>query len=173
MKQSFIAAAKTVVQVLSITDLEVLTALSESPNQSTSAGELCDIFGFSAVVQVNSAMGRVGRKICAEIGAHPDDPIAGEFEWCRVLATGVATDGRGFVWKMRNEVVAELVECGYSTIGKSSPTSQITDACNVDQDLTTKPPSASQGEGPLWTKRRRLRMTGSRQPIWLQIPVRG
>ena len=112
MKPLFAESVKTVLSAISIADRKVLSALAQSPEQSASAGELCRVLGLTSVVQVNGAMGRVGRKLFTVFGAHPDGLPEGEYQWWHVLASGQASADRGFVWTLRAEVVAGLLESG-------------------------------------------------------------
>lgn len=48
---------------------------------------------------------------------HPRGLNSGEFEWWTVLATGLATPNRGFVWQLHDEVVTGLIACGHSAAG--------------------------------------------------------
>ena len=89
-----------------------------APKHSASAGQLRSILGLEAVVQINGAMGQIGRKAYQIMGAHPDDLLIGQFEWWHVLATGEPTAEQGFVWTLRNEVVRALQACGMSATGK-------------------------------------------------------
>jgi 5-methylcytosine-specific restriction enzyme A len=117
MSSTLVEAVKVVALQLSIADRQVLQALLFAPHQAASAGQLKTILGLSAVVQVNAAMGRVGRKLYETLGAHPDGLPSDEFEWWHVVASGEATKDRGFVWKLREQVVSGLLSCGYSASG--------------------------------------------------------
>lgn len=117
MTSTLSEAVQVVAPTLSISDRQVLQALLFSPHQAASAGQLKTILGLSAVVQVNAAMGRVGRKLYETLGAHPDGLPSGEFEWWHVVASGEAIKDRGFVWQLREQVVAGLLSCGYSASG--------------------------------------------------------
>lgn len=114
MNIEFIKTVKEVVPTLLATDRQVLEALLQSPDHSASAGELRTILGLSAVVQVNGVMGRIGRKLHKHLGSHPDGLNEGNFEWWHVIATGLATNDRGFLWQLRDEVVTGLLACGHS-----------------------------------------------------------
>lgn len=112
MKPSFAKSVKTVLSAISIADRKILSALAQSPEQSATASELCRVLGLTSVVQVNGAMGRVGRKLFTVFGAHPDGLPEGEYQWWLMIATGEASADRGFVWTLRAEVVAGLLESG-------------------------------------------------------------
>lgn len=99
----------------------VLGALLYAPSHSSSAGQLRIILGFSAVIQVNAAMGQVGRKIFNLLRSHPDGLPDGEFEWWHVIATGEHVPNLGFVWSLRDEVVDALLACGMSSTGTTGP----------------------------------------------------
>ena len=113
MSLTFLEAVKSVVPTLAPTHLRVLEALLFAPNHAASAGQLRILLGLGAVVQVNAAMGHIGRKVQATLGAHPEGLSTGEYEWWHVIATGEHTDGRGFVWQLRREVVEGLQACGF------------------------------------------------------------
>lgn len=114
MDAPFIDAVKAVAPTLVPVQRNVLRALLFAPGHAASAGQLRTLLGFSAVVQVNAAMGQIGRKVQAALGAHPDSLAFGEYEWWHVIATGEHTDGRGFVWQLREEVIAGLQACGFA-----------------------------------------------------------
>jgi len=99
----------------------VLSALLYAPSHSSSAGQLRTILGLSAVVQVNAAIGQVGRKVFNLLGSHPEGLPDGEFEWWHIVATGGHVPGLGFVWALRPEVVQGLLACGMSATGTAGP----------------------------------------------------
>lgn len=136
MNSSFVESIKSILPSLSIADREVLIALAKSPYQSATAGELRQVLGLTNVVVVNGAMGRVGRKLHAAHGAHPDGLLSGEFEWWHMIASGEPTKDRGFVWTLKHEVLTALVDCGYLTL-------TTTDILTVSDDLL--PASSSSG----------------------------
>ena len=113
-------SVKNVLPSLSDGDLNVLQALLVAPNHAASAGELRLILGLPAVVQVNAAIGRIGRKVYEDLGKHPEGLASGEYEWWHVVATGARSDARGFVWTLRDDVVAGLLACGWSVSGYAS-----------------------------------------------------
>lgn len=119
MSSPLCEAVRAVAPRLSATEIQVLQALLYARNQEASASQLKAILGLAAVVQVNGAMGRVGRKVYETLGSHPNGLPLGDFEWWHVVATGEATKERGFVWRLREEVVAALLACGYSISGNS------------------------------------------------------
>ena len=99
----------------------VLGALLYAPSHSSSASQLRTILGLSAVIQVNAAMGQVGRKVFNSLGSHPDGLPDGEFEWWHIIATGEHVPNFGFVWSLRAEVVQALLACGVSSTGAAGP----------------------------------------------------
>ena len=127
MSSNLSEAIHTVVSTLPVSDRQVLEALLFAPHQAASASQLKTLLGLGAVVQVNAAMGRIGRKLHAALGVHPDGLESGEFEWWHMIATGQATKDRGFVWQLREEVVAGLLSGGYSASGNPLP-NEVNDA---------------------------------------------
>lgn len=121
MSSALIDAVKTVVPALTPAHRHVLEALLFAPNHSASAGQLRTLLGLAAVVQVNGAIGRIGRKVQEVLGSHPDGLAQGEYQWWHVIATGHSTKDRGFVWQLREEVVAGLLACGFSASGDAMP----------------------------------------------------
>lgn len=121
MQSQFVEAVKTVIPTLAIAHQRVLQALLFAPSNSASAGQLKTLLGLAAVVQVNSAMGYVGRKVHEALGSHPEGLGEGEFEWWHVVATGQSRKGRGFVWQLRAEVIFALLACGFSASGDVLP----------------------------------------------------
>lgn len=109
-------AVTAVAPTLAPIQRNVLKALLFAPSHAASAGQLRTLLGFNAVVQVNAAMGQIGRKTQAALGAHPEGLAFGEYEWWHVIATGEHIDGRGFVWQLREEVVDGLQACGFSSV---------------------------------------------------------
>ncbi|PPE67474.1 HNH endonuclease [Caldimonas caldifontis] len=114
-------AVQEVAATLSQGDREVLKALVAAPHHAASAGQLRTTLGLGAVVQVNSAMGRIGRKVHQALGGHPEGLPVGAFEWWHVIATGTRTDDQGFVWRLREEVVAGLAASGYAKASTTQP----------------------------------------------------
>lgn len=111
MNRSFVDSIKTVIAELSTKEREVLKALQEAPNQSATASDVCSLLGLAHVVQINHMMGQIGKKLYARWGAHPDGLAPGEFQWWHMVATGEAINDRGFVWRLRAEIVTGLIEC--------------------------------------------------------------
>ena len=106
---------------LSTQQRQVLEALLFAPHHAMSAGELRAILGLKDVVTVNSAFGKVGRRVREVLGIHPENLADGEYEWWHILATGESTSDRGFVWTLRPDVVAALTACGFSKNGDLQP----------------------------------------------------
>lgn len=121
MRTKFIESIEVVVRELEPSQRRVLDALFFAENHAASAGELKALLGLGAVVQVNAAIGNVGRRVRAVFGAHPDGLADGEYQWWHVIATGELTKDRGFVWQLREEVVAGLTACGLSVSGLAMP----------------------------------------------------
>lgn len=120
MSPALAKAVQSVVPSLAPGHLRVLEALLFAPNHAACAGQLRTLLGLSAVVQVNAAIGHIGRKVHAALGAHPEGLGAGEYEWWHVVATG-RVESRGFVWQLREEVVAGLQAYGLTARGDLSP----------------------------------------------------
>lgn len=115
-------AVKAVAPLLRTAERQVLQALLFAPQYGASAAQLRILLGFAAVIQVNSAIGRIGRKVHDALGGvHPEALAAGEYEWWHVIATGQFEKNRGFVWQLRNDVVIGLLTCGYSASGSALP----------------------------------------------------
>ena len=127
MPITFVEAVQSVVPFLAPAHRQVLEALLFAPRHAASAGQLRTLLNLAAVVQVNSAMGNIGRKVQAAFGAHPEGLAAGEYEWWHVVATGEHTKDRGFVWQLREEVVAGLQACGFKASGDLLP-NEVADA---------------------------------------------
>lgn len=121
MQRAFVEAVISVVPALAPSHRRVLEALLFDPGHAASAGQLRTLLGLEAVVQVNSVMGRVGRKVHEALGAHPEGLATGEFQWWHVVATGKHKEGSGFVWRLREEVVAALQACGFTVSGDPMP----------------------------------------------------
>lgn len=121
MRADFIEAVEEVVRNLDSPRRRVLEALLFAQNHSASAGQLKTLLGLSAVVQVNAAIGYIGRRVKEVLGAHPDGLADGDYEWWHVVATGSSQPGRGFVWKLREEIVAGLQASGLGTMGNKFP----------------------------------------------------
>ena len=118
MSANLFDAVRTVVPTLTASQGSVLEALMFAPKQAASAGQMRSILGLKAVVQINGAMGQIGRKVFQVMGVHPDGLVVGQYEWWHILATGEPTAEHGFVWTLRNEVVRALQACGMSVTGE-------------------------------------------------------
>lgn len=121
MSLTFVEAVKAVVPALAPAHRRVLEALLFAPNHAASAGQLRTLLGLGAIVQVNSAMGHIGRKVQAALGSHPEGLAAGEYQWWHIVATGQHTEGLGFVWRLREDVVTALQACGFTVSGDAMP----------------------------------------------------
>lgn len=118
MSANLFDAVRKVVPTVTLSQSSVLEALMFAPKQSASAGQLRSILGLKAVVQINGAMGQIGRKVYEVMGMHPDGLLVGQYEWWHMLATGEPTAGHGFVWTLRSEAVRALQACGMSATGE-------------------------------------------------------
>jgi len=63
-------------------------------------------------VQVNGALGGLGRHVRQKLTGHPDGLQDGEYQWWHVLATG-ERHARGWVWTLRPEVRTAAAELGW------------------------------------------------------------
>ncbi len=72
-------------------------------------------------MQANGAIDRFGRRVQDSLGSHPDGLANGVYEWWHVIATGRATKDVGFVWQLREEVVAGLLACGFAELVETLP----------------------------------------------------
>ena len=118
MSLTLFEAVRSIVPTLAISQRHVLQALMFAPGQAASARQLRSILGLAAIVQINGAIGQVGRKVYEAMGVHPEGLSNGEFEWWHMLASGEPTAQFGFVWTLRDEVVRALQVCGMSTTGE-------------------------------------------------------
>lgn len=121
MSRAFVEAVTSVVPTLALAQRRVLEALLFAPSHAASAGQLRTLLGLKAVIQVNATMGHFGRKVQAALGAHPEGLATGEHEWWHIVATGEHKEGIGFVWRLREEVVAGLQACGFTASGDPMP----------------------------------------------------
>lgn len=121
MRAKFVESVEVVARGLDPSRRRVLEALLCAPQHSASAGQLKEMLELSAVIEVNAAIGFVGRQVKEEFGAHPDGLADGEYQWWHVIATGSQQTGKGFVWRLREEVVAGLLASGWSASGAVLP----------------------------------------------------
>ena len=121
MRAKFVESVEIVARGLDPSRRRVLEALLFAPQYSASAGQLKTLLGLSAVIEVNAAIGFVGRRVKEEFGAHPDGLADGEYEWWHVIATGSQQVGKAFVWQLREEVVEALLASGWSASGAVLP----------------------------------------------------
>jgi predicted HNH restriction endonuclease len=116
---SYQQALTAIYPELSEPQQSVLSALLYASQCSSSSGQLSRLLGM-AVIQVNSALGRVGRRLFEVTKTHPDNLPEGSFEWWHMLATGEPTKDLGFVWKLRPEAISALQAAGCSQSGMAS-----------------------------------------------------
>ena len=123
MPSSIATATSLVAGSLADSDREIVQAILYSPKHSASALQLKALLGLKSIVQANAAIGRLGKRIYQHLGVHPDgrgrEP--GAFQWWSVAAIGHSDVTLGFVWSLRTEVAAGLIEAGYSAKGVSLP----------------------------------------------------
>jgi 5-methylcytosine-specific restriction protein A len=74
----------------------------EVAREPQTAGELATRLGLRHFVQVNGALGALGRRIREGLSSHPEGLADGEYQWWTVLATG-EKHRRGWVWSLRPE----------------------------------------------------------------------
>ena len=114
-------AVEQVAMTLATQQRRVLEALMFAPKHSASATQLQQVLGLTSIVQPNSSMGQVGKKVYKLVGAHPDGFAEGNFQPWSMLATGDAIEGRGFVWTLRPQVAKGLRNAGFSEVGPFNP----------------------------------------------------
>jgi len=88
---------------------DIVRELAREPQ---GAAMLARRFGLSHHVQVNAALGTLGRHVRRELSAHPDGLADGEDEWWHVFATGEKNQKR-WTWTLRPEVRAAAFEIGW------------------------------------------------------------
>jgi 5-methylcytosine-specific restriction enzyme A len=86
--------------------------IRELARQPQSAPELTACLGLRHFVQVNCALGGLGRQVRQKLSAHPDGLPDGEYQWWHVLATA-KKQSRGWIWSLRAEVRAAAAELGW------------------------------------------------------------
>lgn len=121
MPDSLASITKDVANSLAPSDREIVSAILYSPHHSASALQLKALLGLKSIVQANAAIGRLGKKIFAKLGEHPDGLEQGAFQWWSVAALGSVNDSVGFVWSFRDEVVVGLIAAGYPGAGAALP----------------------------------------------------
>lgn len=114
MSKSIVATTQAVGISLAPGDREIVQAILYSQNHSASAVQLKALLRLRSIVQANAAIGRLGKKIYQNLGAHPDGRRAGTFQWWTVAAKGYKDKRLGFIWCLRPGVVQGLVNAGYS-----------------------------------------------------------
>lgn len=90
-------------------NLQVLRALYGCRDCSATAGQLCKLLGYSAVIEVNGAFGRLGHRVADYLHLKPSVRPNETFQWWSVLASGVHGK-HGFVWTLHKELVSALAE---------------------------------------------------------------
>ena len=121
MNVQLCAAVKTAIPTLTRYQRRALSALLLAQGKGTSGKELQALFHFSDGVQANQVVGKIGRKVYAVLGEHPDGRELGEFQWWTVVATGMHIPERGWVWQLREEVVAALEAIGFAEREPQAP----------------------------------------------------
>ena len=95
--------------VLRARDLELLRAHYGCQDCSATAGQLCRLLGYQAVIEVNGAFGRLGHRVADYLHIRPSVRPNDTFQWWAILAYGFQ-EHQGFVWKLRDELVSALTE---------------------------------------------------------------
>ena len=94
--------------VLRERDLDLLRTHHGCQDCGATAGQLCRLLGYKAIIEVNGAFGRLGHRVADHL--HLNQSIR-ENGWWAVLAHGLQ-EQRGFVWTLRKELVSALTELG-------------------------------------------------------------
>ena len=121
MSNTLATITKSVGKSLAKSDREIVQSILYSHNHSSSALQLKSLLGLKSIVQANSAIGRLGKKIYQLLGSHPDGFNSGEFQWWTVAAIGHRDDILGFIWSLREDVVSGLIAAGYCNSGVPLP----------------------------------------------------
>ena len=95
--------------VLRARDLDLLRTHYGCRDCSATAGQLCRLLGYQAVIEVNGAFGRLGHRVADYLHISPSVRSNDTFQWWTILAYG-AQEQQGFVWTLRDELVAALTE---------------------------------------------------------------
>jgi 5-methylcytosine-specific restriction protein A len=109
----YIKALKALGPQIKDTHLRLFKAHYRAPNRAATAKQLAkwaEIQG--GVIQVNSLYGRLGHKLCDELGIKPELRLDSTYRWWSVWSIGW-NDSIGFIWKMLPEVAEALEILGW------------------------------------------------------------
>ena len=91
----------------------IFRAHYHAPNRTATATQLADLADVEGgVIAVNSRYGKLGHKLCDELGIKPELRPDDTFRWWSVWSRGWNTPG-GFVWQMLPKVAAALEQLGW------------------------------------------------------------
>jgi predicted HNH restriction endonuclease len=89
------------------TQKEILSILGQTSDHGATATEIGREFGVHHLL-ISAAFSKADRLAESILGRHPDGLSAGEYDGWSAIAIGERVRNRGFVWRLRDEVLAEL-----------------------------------------------------------------
>ena len=92
-------------------NLELLSAIYESPSCEITGTELAEIFGYKAFPPINALLGKLGKRIAQFHNVLPEDIGTDHQWWCQIVTNG-KRDDEGFKWSLQNNLFDALVELG-------------------------------------------------------------
>ncbi len=106
-------------------DLDLLRTHYGCQDCSATAGQLCRLLGYKAIIEVNGAFGRLGHRVANHLHLSPSKRENGSCQWWAILAHGLQ-EQRGFVWTLRGELVSALTELGLLEDASDSYAEEVT-----------------------------------------------
>lgn len=111
---TYIAGLKAIRPRMRAEHLRILQAQYYAPRHTASATELAKAAGISGGhVVVNGLYGKLGHMFCDETGFVPELRPDDTARWWAVWSVGHNTSDRGFLWEMREQVIAALAALGW------------------------------------------------------------
>jgi len=88
---------------------EILSILGQTSDHGATATEIGREFGVHHLL-ISAAFSKAGRLVESILGRHPDGLNVGEYDGWSAIALGEQVQKRGFVWRLRGEVLEEVLD---------------------------------------------------------------
>lgn len=105
---------------LSVTQVDLLSALCAAPGNELSAGRIARLLGLHHHVAVNAAIVRLAKALTGAVEAEPPRRADGSARWWNVVAEGRHTDNHRFLWKLRPALRDAALALGIGSVDRGT-----------------------------------------------------
>jgi 5-methylcytosine-specific restriction protein A len=117
----YVAALERIRDSLSVTQVDLLSALCSAPGNELSASRITRLLGLRHHSAVNAATVRLAKALTRAVEAEPPRRADGSARWWHVVAEGRYTeDNRRFLWKLRPALRDAALAVGIGSVDRGT-----------------------------------------------------